>query len=95
MKKSVVIFVALFVSTAIYANTVGVSLSYSHNMEYAQKIIEEVKYINQDFAVRIIEHSGKELRLDAQYLTSTNKFLRHRFLLKALLTTSPMLKPYF
>lgn len=87
MKKILaVISIALATFVAIYASTIGISLSYSHNMEYPQKIIEEIKYINQDFSIRVIEHSGRELRLDTQYIVSTNKFLHHRFLFNSSFT---------
>lgn len=85
MKKLPGILILLLLITAVIPNvfaqqTVGASLTYSPNMEFSQRIIEEVNYTNGNFSFHAVEHSGQKLLVGTTYDIPINKLLSHRLL---------------
>ncbi len=66
MKKGI-IFLILFslLAANLFANkTIGFSLGYSENMEFPQKIVEELHFTTDNFSIYIAEHSGQNCKLE-------------------------------
>lgn len=63
-----------------YARTVGVSLSYSPNMEFPQRLVEAVSYKEGPWCFDMVEHGGRKTDVSVQYNPKTSSILAHRVL---------------
>jgi len=82
-------FVVLF-SLALFRllaeRTVGISLTYSPNVEFSQRIVEGVRFDNSNYSVYLIEHGGQKILLGASYDIKSNDWLRHEFIVDSSFT---------
>ena len=81
MKRGLFVLLAFACGMAcIYAADVGVSLSYSPNMEFPQRLVEGVSYQDGDWLIHVIEHGGRKADVSVQYTPKGNSLWEHRFL---------------
>lgn len=81
MKRGLsLLFVLVLVLGATYARTIGVSLSYSPNMEFPQRLVEAVSYKEGPWSFDMVEHGGRKADVSVQYNPTTSSLLSHRIL---------------
>lgn len=81
MKRGLFVLLALTCGMAcICAVDVGVSLSYSPNMEFPQRLVEGISYQDGDWLIHAIEHGDRKADVSVQYTSKGNSLWEHRFL---------------
>ncbi len=88
MKKALLYLILFSILTpSLFADrTIGFSLVYSQNMEFPQKLVEELNFTNNNFSIYALEHGGQKLLLGASYNLAINRILSHRLMIDTSIT---------
>lgn len=82
-RKAVFLLVLANAIAYAFAGTMGVSLTYSPNMEFEQRFVEAVSFEDDGLSIHIVEHEGRRADVSFQYNIDSTGCLSHTVLANA------------